>query len=103
MERQRGLVVGRNEAQVVSVVLCVAKTEIAGMQPDEHGHAPRGLVDISAFGRRIDRNLLAIGPVGLPPGGRVGGSQRQEHRHEPGGKSPDRHDGRRFLHVRTPI
>ncbi|MNY19583.1 hypothetical protein D3C86_1530230 [compost metagenome] len=65
---QHGLVVTGDEAQVGAALADALEGEVAGMQAQQYRRAAGIAANGTALRAGIDRDRLAIGPVGLPPG-----------------------------------
>ncbi|SST12422.1 Uncharacterised protein [Acinetobacter baumannii] len=75
---QHGLVVGGDEANVRAVLVDPVEGEVAGMQAHQQRQATETLVDRRALRGGIDRDLLAVLPVVLPPGTGAGRGQQAQ-------------------------
>src|SRR5579883_36574 len=94
VEFERGLVVGIDEAQIATVFLGSIEAEVAEMQAHQNRRRTDRLVDAGARGSGVDGDLLAQGPLVVPPRRRGRGPQNDdggEHEQRAGRKSaPER-------------
>ncbi len=68
-ELQRRLVIAGHHAQIGAVFLRRREIEVSRMQAHGHGDIADRLLGLEALGRRVERDLGALRPVAVPPGG----------------------------------
>jgi len=84
---ERGLVIRGDEADVAAIFLGGLELEVAIAEAEEDGGGADGGIDGDAFVRGIDDDLLANGPIAIPPGiGGAGESEDGQRAEEEGGE-----------------
>jgi hypothetical protein len=76
---QHGLVIAGHEADVGALLVDAVEGEVAGVQAHQQRRAAGGAAQRRALRRAVDGDLLAVLPVGLPPG--VGGGRQHAGQH----------------------
>src|SRR5262249_953641 len=78
VELQRRLVIDVDKAKIASVLLGVGKAEVAVVQTDQYGNAAGVFGERTSGCTGIYRDLLAVGPIAVPPSVR-GAGDHQKH------------------------